>query len=145
MFCCRAAALIIQDKKLLVVEDSINLPGFYYAIGGAINAHETSEEAVTREVYKETGARLDVERLGFVNEEFFIIGGKKFHQISFYYLMKIEQPLDIFAGRPTDQKGESLHWLPLNDLRNYNLVPRFLQSRRLEDLTVAEHIITKEY
>ena len=145
IFVCRAAALIIRDKKLLAAS-SRDIPGLYFAIGGTVNIHETSEEAVIREVKEEIGIRLEVEQLAFVNEEFFILNGKKIHQMTFCYLMKAELPLDIAEGSFTDQgEKETLHWLPLDNLNEYNLVPTFLKSRRLDGITAVEHVIIKEY
>ena len=145
IFVYRVAALIVRNKKLLAVKHT-NLPGKFYTPGGAVNIHETSEEAIVREVYEEIGVKLEVERLAFINEEFFILDGKKFHQMTFYYLMQAEPSLDITNGRPTDLGAEeTLHWLSLDNLSDYNLVPRFLKSRRLDDVTHVEHIITKEY
>ena len=144
-FVYRVSALIIRNEKLLAV-GNISLPGLYYTIGGAVNIHETSEEAVIREVEEEIGIRLEVERLAFVNEEFFILNGKKIHQMAFCYLMKAEPSLDIAEGSFTDQgEKETLHWLSLDKLNDYNLVPGFLKSRKLDNITAVEHIISKEY
>ena len=68
-FVYRVAALIIRNEKLLAVSN-ITLPGLYYLVGGAVNIHETSQEAVIREVQEEIGIRLEVEQLAFVAEEF---------------------------------------------------------------------------
>jgi len=143
VFVCRASGLIVRDKKFLAVAH-VDLPGYFYTVGGAVNLHETSDAAVVREVYEEVGVWLEIERLAFVNEEFFLLDGKKFHQVTFYYLMKAEPYLDIAEGDPTDQEGETLHWLPVDSLGNYNLVPRFLRSWSLDNAAV-EHIISEEY
>ena len=56
-FSCRAAALIIKDNKLLAVK-STDYP-CYYTVGEGIELNETSEDAVVREVYEETGFSLE--------------------------------------------------------------------------------------
>ncbi|MCL2377100.1 MAG: NUDIX domain-containing protein [Defluviitaleaceae bacterium] len=94
--------------------------GLCYLVGGTVNIHETSEEAVIREVYEEI--------------------------VTNYYLMKAGIHLDIAEGSFTDQPpSETLHWLPLDDLASYNLVPQFLKSRKLDGITSIEHIIRKEH
>lgn len=145
-FTYRAAALIVRNSKLLAV-NSTDYPNVYYTVGGRVRLHETSEEAVVREVYEETGAMLEIDRLAFVNERFYKIDGRTeaAHKVIFFYLMKDNPCLDITTGRPTDQSSETLHWLPLNNLGDYNLVPPFLKFRRLDNLTTVEHIISKEY
>ena len=61
-------------------------------------------------------------------------------------LMKGCESLNIADGSPTDQGAkETLYWLPLDSLNNYNLVPGFLKSRKLDSITAVEHIISKEY
>ena len=53
VFGVRATALIVEEGKLLVVEDE---DGFY-TIGGAIQVGERTEEAVIREVKEELGVK----------------------------------------------------------------------------------------
>jgi len=144
-FVYRASALIIHNGKLLMVA-SEELPNAFYTVGGAVNIHETAEEAIVREIYEEIGVRLEVERLAFIHELFVILNGKKYHQITFLFLMKSEPSLDIAEGSFTDQPPtETLHWLPMHDLQRYNIFPTFLKDRRLDSITALEHIVTKEY
>ena len=42
-----------------------------YSVGGRIKFGETAEEAVVREVFEETGIQMEIDRLGFVYENFF--------------------------------------------------------------------------
>ena len=146
-FFYRAAALIIHEGKLLAVRH-VNHPGLYYTVGGAVRINETTQEAVLRETCEEIGVMLEIDRLAFVNERFVAVNDMKFHEIVFYYMMKSKclESLSIADGRPTDQGAvETLHWLPLDKLNDYNLVPGFLKSRKLANITAVEHIISKEY
>jgi len=61
----RVGAIIMKDGKILMVGNA-NRPEYLYTVGGRIQFGETAEEAVIREVYEETGVRMEVERLGFV-------------------------------------------------------------------------------
>jgi len=144
-FICRAAALIIHDDKLLVASHT-NFPGLYYTIGGTIKATETSEEAILREIREETDIELEIDRLAFINERFYIVKGTKFHRILFFYLMKYRPELSIPENTATDLAGEeTLLWLPLTSLSSYNLVPSWLKTKRLDNIVSMEHIISKEY
>lgn len=80
-FKLRAAALIINDGKLLLVNHR-DFPG-YYTIGGNIAHGETSVEAVEREAFEETGYHFKAERLVFVEERIF----ENHHEIVFFYLV----------------------------------------------------------
>ena len=146
-FFYRAAALIVHEGKLLSVRH-VSHPGLYYTVGGAVRINETTQEAALRETYEEIGVMLEIDRLAFVNERFVTVNDTKFHEIVFYYMMKSKglESLNIANGCPTDQGTvETLHWLPLDRLNDYNLVPGFLKSRRLDNINAVEHIISKEY
>ena len=90
-FRLRAAAIIIEnDAVLFATNDSEN---YYYSIGGARELGETAEEAVKREVLEETGIPYEIDRLAFVQENFFkrndgMLKGLSCHEITFYFLMK---------------------------------------------------------
>ena len=61
---------------------------YYYSIGGGVHLGETSEEAVKREIFEETGARYEVDYLAVIHENFFVgssdLKGVDCHEIAFY-------------------------------------------------------------
>ncbi|MBD3950095.1 (deoxy)nucleoside triphosphate pyrophosphohydrolase [Tuanshanicoccus lijuaniae] len=61
------AAAIIKDGKLLAVQrsDSMTLPGMWEFPGGKIEAEETHQDALKREIKEEL--ELDIEVLGYIN------------------------------------------------------------------------------
>ena len=143
-FSYRVAALIIDDNKLLVAKH-VDHPVFY-TIGGGININETSEEAVIREVMEETGLKLKINKLAFVQERFLKINNEKHHEVVLFYLMDVKETINILDNTFTDQGNkETLHWLYLDELKNVNLVPEFLKYRSLGNNIGIEHIISKEY
>jgi len=136
------AALIIKDDKFLTAKTT-EYPLLYTTVGGGVEINETSEEAVVREVREELGVRLAVDRLAFVQERFFQMGGQKYHEIVFFYLMQSCAALDIPDGSCTDHEGETLHWLPLGRLNEFDLVPAFLRTASFSG-TGIEHILSRE-
>ena len=138
----RAAALIVNDDRLLVAK-SANYD-CYYTVGGGIEINESSEDAVIREVYEETGYKLEIDRLAFIQERFVTIDHRQYHEINFYYFMKDYPDMDISNNSATDLGTETLHWLPLNNLSDVYLVPSFLKTKSLNNLTALEHIISQE-
>jgi len=141
-FTCRAAALIIKDGKLLAAK---NMYPAYYTVGGAVEIGETSEEAVVREVFEETGYRLEIDKLAFIQERFYHFSGRQNHEVVFFYLMKERAGLDIPDGSYTDQAPmETLHWLPIDRLGEINIIPAFLKTQSYDDILGIRHIITKE-
>jgi len=140
-FTYRAAALIIKNNKLLVAKN-IQYP-LYYTIGGKVEINETSEEAAIREVYEELGLHMEIDKLAFVQERFHKVGEHQHHEIVFFYLMKPGN-ISISDDTTTDQAQESLHWLPLDGLGKFDLVPKFLKTKSFHNIDHVEHIISRE-
>ena len=91
----RYADALAAFGELYGTEGEISL----YSVGGRIKFGETAEEAVVREVWEETGVKMKVDRLGFVQENYFYGDspsnlGKIIYEISFYFYMKMP---DAFA------------------------------------------------
>jgi ADP-ribose pyrophosphatase YjhB (NUDIX family) len=140
-FTYRVAAIIIKDNKLLMAKHE-DYP-CYYTVGGKVKINETSEEAVIREVYEETGVELQIDRLAFIQERFFEITREQHHEIVFYYLMKENFNMDLFCKSFTDQAKESLHWLPIGNLDKTIIIPEFFKTKLLDNMIGIEHIISK--
>ncbi len=143
IFSYRAAALIINNNKLLVAKH-IDHP-CYYTVGGRVKLNETSVEAVIREVLEETGFIFEIDKLAFVQERFFDECAKSHHEIVFFYLMKSTDGINILDGTYTDQGDkETLHWLSIDKLEHINIIPNFLKTnlKKINDNII--HIISQE-
>ncbi len=87
----RVGAIILRDGKFLMVSNP--RLDYLYSVGGRIRFGETAEQAVVREVREETGRTLEIDRLGFVTEDYFIGDsaaklGKLIYELGFYFYMK---------------------------------------------------------
>lgn len=122
VFGVRATALIVEEGKLLVVEDE---DGFY-TIGGAIQVGERTEEAVIREVKEELGVASKAVQLAFIVENRFEQAGVHYHNIEFHYLVDLLE--DAPLTMQEDAKPLPCRWLALNDLHTINLKPAFLKT-----------------
>ena len=72
----RTGGFLIRKNKILFVKSSIG--DYYYVIGGGVHLGETSETAIEREFFEETGIRAKADYLTVVCENFFKgKGGKK--------------------------------------------------------------------
>ena len=65
----RVGAIIAQNGKILMVSNKRH--DYYYSVGGRIKFGETAQQAIIREVMEETGAKMDIDRLGFIHENYF--------------------------------------------------------------------------
>ena len=87
----RVGAVIMKDGRFLMVGNE--RADYLYSVGGRVRFGETAEEAVVREVYEETGIRMEIDRLGFIHENYFYGDapsntGKLIYEISFSFYMK---------------------------------------------------------
>ncbi len=78
--------VVVKDGKVLLVKqwDGYDFPG------GGIDVGETIDQALKREVWEETGLRIEKDKLLACEEDFFThhYTGKHFQSILFYYLCK---------------------------------------------------------
>lgn len=145
IFNYRVGAIIIRDKKILMVKND-SAP-YYYSVGGRVKLNEASEEAVVRETFEETGVKFEIDRLAFIHEHFFCeeITRENYHEIAFFYLMKANNNMNFECNSFGEQGSkEHLHWLPIEDLNKYHLFPEFFKTKLLKSVAGVEHIISNE-
>ncbi|MBD5083798.1 MAG: NUDIX domain-containing protein [Clostridiales bacterium] len=142
----RVGAIIMQDGKILMVGNERN--DYFYSVGGRIQFGETAEEAVIREVLEETGVRMEVDRLGFIHENYFVGDapnnfGKLIYEISFYFYMKVPDGFTPVSGSFTeDHSKEYLKWVSPDEERT--IYPTFFRTELLHPAGYAKHFITDE-
>ena len=143
----RVGAIIIHDGKVLMVKHN-NSP-FYYTVGGRVKLHESSAEAILREAKEETGVDFEIDRLGFIEEVFYVEDGEKHHEMSVFYYLKT--PLEIrsvkkcFDANGLERTDIELVWLPLNGLNKFNLYPDFFKTQLTTSSPNVKHIVSKRY
>ena len=142
----RVGAIIIHDNKILMVKNSRD-PN-YYSVGGRIHLHETMEDAIKRECFEETGISFDIDRMGYIHENFFIMKhtGELYHELSIYYYMKPVDNYNLICKSLTeDGITESLKWIPLDNIENYEVYPTFFKDKKLIEEHEVLHIVNQEY
>lgn len=142
----RVGAIIMKDGKVLMVRNPEG--GWYYSVGGRICFGETAEQAVIREVREETGRELEIDYLGFINENFFRgdLGDnveRDIYELSFYFYMKT--PADFESNREslTDNgRPEYLEWV---DLDTADIIyPEFFRTELKNPERTVKHIVIDE-
>ncbi len=113
----RACAIIVRNNKVLMCENERD--DYYYTLGGGVKHGETVEEAVVREVFEETGQILEIDRLLFINQNFFKDNDdKNCHEVAFYFLMK-DNGLDLISeGKTSKGIKEMTVWVGKDDFTN---------------------------
>ena len=146
----RANGVIINDGKVLMC--SINNNGFWCCPGGHIHLGEDSKTAVIREINEEVEIKFDDARLITFMESFFAgKNDKRFHELSFYYLMQGRVPEEKVKDYSYDEndEGKMVHlefkWIPLSDIDKFDVRPKdFMQVLKSGDFDRLHHIIAKE-
>ncbi|MCL2576166.1 MAG: NUDIX domain-containing protein [Defluviitaleaceae bacterium] len=147
-FTYRVGAVIIEDDYLLMVKNTS--VDYYYSVGGAVQHMETAQEAVRREVLEETGVDYEVDRLLFIHENIFnnandtpMLKDRDCHEIALYFLMKPQGSRDVVCKSVgMDGAKESLHWLPVGELGEYVMYPKFFCDRILDLPLAVEYVCT---
>ncbi len=141
----RAGAIIMKDGKLLMVGNSRN---YLYSVGGRIKFGETAEEAVVREVFEETGIKMETDRLGFVQENYFYGDApsnlnKLIYEISFFFYMKVPDTFAPVSESFTEGSGEErLVWVSLDD--DIHMYPEFFKTELKNPTNAVKHFVNDE-
>ncbi|MDE7452890.1 MAG: NUDIX domain-containing protein [Clostridia bacterium] len=142
----RVGAIILKDGKLLMVGNQRS--DYLYSVGGRIKFGETAEEAIVREVYEETGVKMEIDRLGFVHENYFYGDaptnlGKLIYEISFFFYMKVPKDFKPKSSSFTeDDNKEFLKWIYLND--EQKIYPDFFKTELRNPQNGVRNFVTDE-
>ena len=131
LFIYGVRAIILNDDCVLMVKNEKH--PYYYSVGGRAQFGETSERAVLREAYEETGLDFEIDRLAFIHENFFaasFLDHEPCHEISLFYLMKPYKNMQHMICNSVGADGgkESLVWLPISRLSDYQVFPAFFKT-----------------
>ena len=140
----RVGAIIMNNGKVLMAGNE--RCSYLYSVGGRVQFGETAEEAVVREVYEETGVRLEVDRLGFVHENFFRSDapdkdGQLMYEISFFFYMKTLENFSPVCNSFTENNDrEYLAWVAPDDSRRF--YPEFFRTELIAPVEHVKHFVT---
>ena len=142
----RVGAIIMKgDKFLMAGNDRFD---HLYSVGGRIKFGETAEEAVVREVYEETGVKMEIDRLGFIHENFFpgdslVKKGNIVHEISFFFYMTVPADFEPECYSFTeDGNQEFLKWITVDEPQTF--YPEFFRTELLNPSKEVKHFVTSD-
>ena len=141
----RVAGLLVHEDKLLVMKDEHQ--SYFYIPGGRVKIHEQTEEAIKRELLEELTVDVRINRLLWINENFFVEDTlkEKFHEICFYYLLELTNDHLLKNGEAfvVNENGK-IHqyiWTHFDNLSEIELYPLFLKEKIRQLPKQIEHII----
>lgn len=142
----RVGAIIMKDGKILMVGNE--RADYLYSVGGRIKFGETAEEAIRREVFEETGVKMEIDRLGFVHENYFYGDapsnlGKLIYEISFFFYMKVPSNFaPICESFTEDNSKEHLKWVSLDE--DIKMYPEFFRTELENPVGTVKHFVKDE-
>ena len=112
-----AVALVDPDGRVLIAQrpEGKSMAGLWEFPGGKVDAGETPEQALVRELHEELGVETAASCLAPI--AFASHGYEKFHLL-----------MPVFAcrkwrGTPQPREGQALKWVALNELSRYPMPP----------------------
>ena len=109
------AGVIVRDGRFLAARrsESMAWAGFWEFPGGKVEAGETLEEALKRELHEELSIAIDAFSLWKVKEKK-VTGGA----IRLFFHLVTE-----FSGTPTPREGQELAWITCEEAKDYSFLP----------------------
>ena len=148
IFSYRVAGILLHEGKILLQKPKND---GYATIGGHVMAFETGEEALLREYSEELGAKVSVERLLAVQENFFPWGERPCHQLALYYLLRLEDDSIPKSGSwPSKRHWEEQKleldfcWIPVEELAGKKFYPYELIPYLNDPPKTVLHFVSKE-
>ena len=133
----RVGAVIMKDGKFLMVGNERS--DYLYSVGGRIKFGETAEEAVIREVWGETGVRMENYFYGDAPANL----GKLIYEVSFFFYMKVPDGFSpVSASFTEDDSREHLQWISPEDPVTF--YPDFFRTELRHPQQGVRHFVTDE-
>lgn len=148
-FTYRVAAIFVHNGRVLFQHAPEE--HFWFLPGGRAELGESSIESIRREIREELGVEPHIERLLFVNENFFTFQGEPHQELGLYFLLSLPSDNALYQTADTFTREESseqllltYHWLPVEELETLPVYPVFLRKALRSLPEETKHIIEVE-
>lgn len=146
-----ARAVIVNEGKILLTENTDEYGNIYYLIpGGGQNHNETIVDALKRECKEEIGAEVEVGDILFVYEYIEdrhekVLCGKGFHQVDMLFNCSLQTPVNLEVASEQDVSQIGLKWLDAEMIATSDIKPNCIRDRLYEAIVSSvEHIYLGE-
>ena len=143
----RVGAVILNKDKTKILLHRFPEFKFWLVPGGRVEMLEDTKTSLARELSEEIGAKAKVEDLIINSETFFNFREADYHEIGYYYLVKLEDEKFYLASEFEGIEGEKTlyyKWFAIKDLDKITVKPEFLKDYLQEGKLEFKHIIKNE-
>lgn len=145
----RVVGVAIHDDRVLLHQAEGD--SFWSLPGGRVEFGEAAEQTLRREMREELDVDVEVVRLLWLVENFFVYDGKNYHELSPYFLMRLPEssPYLTEAGPyKCAEPGSNLvfQWFSTKAevLVGLPLLPSFLQTEFRQLPETIQHVIHRD-
>jgi len=144
----RAAGVALNQGRVLMQRSELD--PFWVLPGGRVEMQESAEDALRREMREELKLEIEVERLLWTLEIFFVYRSESNREIGLYFLMKLPRDSDLYNSdgvvQTEDERGMKLwnRWQSLDSLRELDIKPAFLYDVLLAMPDVPNYIVHRD-
>lgn len=127
----RVAGIAIHNNRILL--HTTLKDDFWTLPGGRVEFQESTDKTLIREIKEELNIDIKIERLIFVNEDFFEYDHLNYHEIGFYYLFSFPEGHEI-VDMNGDFKGVEdggkliFKWFNIEELQKIEVYPERLKE-----------------
>jgi len=126
----RPCVVLIENKKVLTVHCSYE-EEFYLFPGGGVEAGETIEECAIREMYEETGIKVKIAKLIYVND--YIEDRKTNTRVLNIFFLAKKIGGKIKQGKKDGGKIKKIEWIELDEFDKFDFRPKYISKHLKED------------
>lgn len=125
-------AILLETTSGFVFEKSKH--GYLFLLDGRVKLNETTQEAVSREMFEELKLEnIDAEMVAVIENFFQNANGKKIHEINFVYKATLPQTIDL-SILMSDNGNDGYCYIEADDFGKHDIRPKiikeFLKSKK---------------
>jgi len=146
LFNYRVVGVAINNDQVLLHQAEGD--DFWVLPGGRAEFGEPSEQTLRREMREELDVEVEIIRLLWVVENFFMYANKNYHEIALYFLMRLPASCKYLVQSGTFESEDAgipltFRWFPRTPeiLSALPLLPSFLCTELRELPEAAQHVI----
>ena len=115
-------AFIVYKKKVLIIRESTQYSegthaGKFDLPGGRLKPGERLEESMHREIFEETGLKMQIGKPLFVNESMPIVKNEKWQIIRIFYMCVAETDKVLLS-----KDHDSYEWIIPSEYKKYSII-----------------------